>query len=273
MRGHLRFPFDPTVAAIGAIDILITPGGDPDGAAGGPRVTSPGRTTMTPSRRIGVLTIGQAPRADGVAAELGQVLGPGYAIVERGALDALGPADIARHGPEPGHYLLVSLLRNGRSVRLSKQKILPLLQQQIDALGDDGVDAILLLCTGAFPEFKSDRLIVQPQEALHHLTVGLAGRGKRIGVLTPLADQLEQARAKWREYGIDPVLAAASPYTGEDEVTPAARDLAARGADLIFMDCMGYSLAMKERAKAAAGSCPVILARSAIARVLAEVAG
>jgi protein AroM len=69
------------------------------------------------------------------------------------------------------------------------------------------------------------------------------------------------------------LLAVASPYTGADEVTPAARDLAERGAELIFMDCMGYSLAMKARAKAAAGGCPVVLARSAIARVLAEVAG
>jgi len=227
---------------------------------------------MTAQRRIGVLTIGQAPRADDTVAELRQVLGPGYAITERGALDDLGPAEIARRGPEPGHYLLVSLLRDGQSVRLSKQKILPLMQQKIDAFGDDGVDAILLLCTGTFPEFKSDRLIVQPQEALYHLMIGLAGRGKRIGALTPLADQLAQARAKWREYGVDPVLAAASPYTADDEVTPAARDLAERGADLIFMDCMGYSLPMKARAKAAAGGCPVILARSAIARVLAEVA-
>jgi protein AroM len=228
---------------------------------------------MTGPRRIGVLTIGQAPRADDVVAELGQVLGPGYAIVERGALDELGPAEIERHGPEPGHYLLISLLENGQSVRLSKQKILPLLQQQIDAFGDDGVHAILLLCTGTFPEFKSDRLIVQPQEALYHLVLGLAGRGTRIGALTPLVDQIAQARAKWREYGVDPILAAASPYTTEDEVTPAARALAERGANLIFMDCMGYSLAMKARVKAAAGGCPVILARSAIARVLAEVAG
>lgn len=226
---------------------------------------------MTEPRRIGVLTIGQAPRADDTAAELRQVLGPGYAIIERGALDDLSPAEIERHGPEPGHYLLISLLRNGQSVRLSKQKILPLLQQQIDAFGDDGVDAILLLCTGTFPEFKSDRPIVQPQDALYHLVVGLAGRRKRIGALTPLTDQLAQARAKWREYGVDPILAAASPYTTEDEVTPAARDLAEQGADLIFMDCMGYSLAMKARAKAAAGGCPVILARSAIARVMAEV--
>ena len=227
---------------------------------------------MTTPRTIGVLTIGQAPRADDTVAELLQVLGPGYAITERGALDDLDPAEIARHGPEPGHYLLISLLRNGQSVRLSKPKILPLVQQKIDALGADGVDAILLLCTGTFPEFKSDRLIVQPQEALYHLMLGL-GRGKRIGALTPLADQLAQTRAKWRECGVDPLLAAASPYTGADEVTPAARDLAERGAELIFMDCMGYSLAMKARVKAAAGGCPVILARSAIARVLAEVAG
>ena len=44
------------------------------------------------------------------------------------------------------------------------------------------------------------------------------------------------------------------------------------GVPTIFMDCMGYSLAMKARVKAAAGGCPVVLARSAIARVLAEVA-
>jgi protein AroM len=226
---------------------------------------------MTEPRRIGVLTIGQAPRADDVVGELRQVLGPRYAITERGALDGLGPLEIERVGPEPGHYLLISLLRNGQSVQLSKQKILSLLQQQIDAFGDDGVDAILLLCTGAFPEFKSERLIVQPQEALYHLALGLAGQRRRIGVLLPLADQLEQTRAKWGEHGVEPVLAAASPYTTEDEVTPAARDLAERGADLIFMDCMGYSLAMKARAKAAAGGCPVILARSAIAHVLAEI--
>jgi protein AroM len=228
---------------------------------------------MNRARKIGVLTIGQAPRADDTVAELLQVLGPGYTIAERGALDDLDPAEIARHGPEPGHYLLISLLRNGQSVRLSKQKILPLLQQKIDALGDDGVDAILLLCTGTFPQFKSDRLIVQPQEALYHLMLGLGVGGKRIGALAPLADQLAQTRAKWLEYGVDPLLAAASPYAGADEVTPAARDLAERGAELIFMDCMGYSLAMKARAKAAAGGCPIVLARSAIARVLAEVAG
>src|SRR5260370_14561170 len=134
---------------------------------------------------------------------------------------------------------MTAQLRNGQSGRVSSQKILPLLQQKIDALGDDRVDAILLLCTGTFPQFKSDRLIVQPQEALYHLMLGLGVGGKRIGALTPLSDQLAQARAKWREYGVDPLLAAPSPDAAADEATPPVRDLAARGAELIFMDCMG----------------------------------
>ena len=227
---------------------------------------------MTEPRRIGVLTIGQAPRADDAVAELRHVLGGSYTIIERGALDDLSEAEIERVHPEPGHYLLISLLKNGQSVTMSKQKILPLLQERIDAFGDDGVHAILLLCTGAFPEFKTDRLIVQPQDALYHLVLGLAGKSKRIGVMTPLTGQIAQTRTKWEEYGIDPIVAAASPYTADDEVTPAARDLADRGADLIFMDCMGYSLSMKARAKTAAGGRPIVLARSAIARILAEVA-
>ena len=49
---------------------------------------------MTEPRRIGVLTIGQAPRADDAVAELSQVLGPSYTILERGALDDLSASEI-----------------------------------------------------------------------------------------------------------------------------------------------------------------------------------
>jgi protein AroM len=224
------------------------------------------------SKRLGVLTIGEAPRADDTVAELRQVLGPDWAILERGALDGLGRAEIAALAPRPGEYVLITILADGTSVTLGKPRILARLQQQIEAFGGDGVDAILLLCTGTFPEFKSERLIVQPQPVLHHLVLGLAGTGRSVGVLTPLAVQVAQAREKWREHGVDPLVAAASPYAAGDEITGAARDVAARGADLIFMDCMGYSLAMKARARAAAGGRAVILARSAVARVLAEVA-
>ena len=222
-------------------------------------------------KTIGVLTIGQAPRADDTVAELRRTLGPGYAIAERGALDGLSRAAIVELAPAPGEYLLITLLADGTSVTLGKPKILSLLQRQIDTFGADGVDAILLLCTGTFPEMKAQRLVIQPQPVLYRMMIGLAGPSGRIGALTPLAGQLGQARAKWREFGVDPILGVASPYDGAGEVAGAAREVAEQGADVIFMDCMGYSLEMKARARAAAGGRPVVLARSAIARVLAEI--
>lgn len=222
-------------------------------------------------KTIGVLTIGQAPRADGVGTEMSRTLGAGYTIAERGALDGLSRAQIVELSPEPGEYLLITLLADGTSVTLGKPKILPLLQRQIDAFDNDGVDAILLLCTGTFPEFKSERLVIQPLPVLYRMMIGLAGPAGRIGSLTPLAGQLTQARAKWREFGVDPILGVASPYDGAIRIEDAAREVAEQGADVIFMDCMGYSLEMKARARAAAGGRPVVLARSAIARVLAEI--
>ena len=42
-------------------------------------------------------------------------------------------------------------------------------------------------------------------------------------------------------------------------------------ADLIVMDCIGYTLAMKDRVREIAGV-PVLLARSVVARMLAELA-
>jgi protein AroM len=221
-------------------------------------------------RTVGALTIGQAPRADDLVAEIGATLGPGYRLIERGALDGLGRREIAALGPAAGEYVLVTLLRDGSPVTLGKTRLLPLLQRQIEALEGEGVDATLLLCTGEFPRFPSRRPVIRPQETLYGLVRGLAGAGGRIGVFIPLPEQLEQARRQWTAMGVEPVLEPASPYAGSDELAPAAARLAAAGVDVAFLDCFGYSLAMK-RAVAAALGRPVVLARSAIARVTAEI--
>ncbi|HVB10480.1 MAG TPA: AroM family protein [Bacillota bacterium] len=221
-------------------------------------------------KSIGTLTIGQAPRADDLVTEIAATLGPGYRVIQRGALDGLDAKDIAALSPGPQDYVLVTLLRDGTSVTLGKPRLLPLVQRQIEALEGDGVDATLLLCTGEFPRFHARRPVIRPQEALYGLVRGLAGAGGRIGVFTPLPAQVEQARRKWAAMGVDPTIVSASPYTGKDEVAPAAQELAAAGVDVAFLDCFGYSLGMKRAAAAALGR-PVVLARSAIARVMAEI--
>lgn len=225
------------------------------------------------SSRIGVLTIGQSPRPDKLGDDIQTVLGPELTVVERGALDGLTADDVRELAPRSeDDYRLITLLRDGQSVVIRKEAILPLLQQQITWLEQEaGVIATLLMCTGAFPTFEHERPLLAPQEALYGAVIGMAGGG-RIGALTPLEAQVEQARRKWRDMGVQEVdIVPASPY-GEDplEVVAGAADAARRaGNTILFMDCFGYDLAMKAAARRAFGG-PVVLARTLAGRFIEE---
>jgi len=226
-----------------------------------------------PHRTIGILTIGQSPRADRLGDDVRAVLGPNMTVVERGALDGMTDEEIAAIAPaSASEYRLITLLRSGRSVEIGKPAILERLQRQIHELEEiDGVDATLLMCTGAFPPFEHRRPLLLPQEALYGAVCGVAASG-RIGALIPLEAQREQAMRKWHEYGADDVrLYPANPYGADpaSEIEAAGTSARTEGVTVLFMDCFGYDAAMKAMARRGFGG-PVILARTLAARLIAE---
>jgi protein AroM len=220
---------------------------------------------------IGLLTIGQSPRPDGLARDVGAVLG-GARVIERGALDGLSRSEVEAMRPGDDDYRLVTLLHDGRSVVIAKRHVLPRLQAQIDALEGQGVGVTLLMCTGEFPAFRHTVPLLAPQAALYAVVRALA-EGGRVSSLTPLGSQVEQARRKWASLGVgDAFVTDADPY-GErplEAVAAAAAAARAAGATVLFLDCFGYDLAMRDAARDAfAGT--VVLARSLAARLAAEV--
>jgi len=217
------------------------------------------------NRRLGVLTIGQSPRVDVVPA-IAEML-PGVEIVEAGALDGLAEAEIAALAPTPGEYVLVTRLRDGRDAVISRERVLPHVQQTLAQLGP-AVDLLLFLCTGEFPALRSDRLIIEPSRVLLHFVAGVAG-GRPLGVLVPLPEQAGEAERRWRR-AVERVAAAAaaSPYRDPD-FTRAAHRLRDAGAEIIVMDCMGYTPAQKRQVVAAC-ALPTILAGTAVAAVARE---
>lgn len=224
-------------------------------------------------RTIGVLTIGQSPRADHLGDDVRSVLGPTTNVIERGALDGMSADEIAAIAPkDASEYRLITLLRSGRSVEIGKPAILHRLQEQIrDLERSEHVDATLLMCTGAFPQFEHDQPLLAPQEALYGAVSGLANGGK-IGALIPLESQREQSLRKWHEHGIaDVEVFPASPYgdnpIGAIEDASGAAQRA--GVAVLFMDCFGYDLTMKAAARRCFGG-PVVLARTLAARLIAE---
>lgn len=222
--------------------------------------------------RLGLLTIGQSPRPDGLARDVAAIVGPRSEVIERGALDGLGDAELERSRPSDADEALVTLLADGRNVVVTKDAVVQRLQAHVDALEAGGVAAILLMCTGAFPPLRHRVPLIAPQEALYAAVRAVAGAGS-VGSVTPLERQVEAARRRWIAQGVaEPVVVVADPYCADPHaaVRAAATSLRAEGARVCFLDCFGFDLAMRDTARDAFGG-PVVLARSLAARLAAEV--
>lgn len=218
-------------------------------------------------RKIGAITIGQSPRTD-VVPEIQSILGPDVEFVEGGALDGLTGEQVAGLAPKPGDYVLVTRMADGSSVQIAEHHILPRMQGQIDRVIAAGAEAVALLCTGEFPPFRSDKLLVKPQPVLHHFVAALA-EGRRLGVVIPAPEQVEQAILRWKPVAREVRVEAGSPYAGISQLERATEALRRWEADMIVLDCMGFTTAMKARA-AEIARVPVILPRTVLARTLAE---
>ena len=218
-------------------------------------------------KTIGLITIGQSPRTD-VTPDLEPIFGPDIRLLQAGALDGMTAQEIAAFAPEEGDYVLISKLRDGTSAVFAEKHILPRLQQCICDLEAQGVELIMFLCTGSFPAFESRVPLVFPCAVLNGTVPALASRS-RIGVITPKEEQTGQCVEKWKNYVQSVQVTWGSPYGDPAELDRAAEEMAGLDVDLIVLDCMGYTSAMKERVRQLSGK-PVVLSRTIAARVVME---
>ncbi|MFG3712546.1 AroM family protein [Micromonospora sp. NPDC049460] len=205
-------------------------------AAGGARSVRP---------TLGLVTIGQAPRVDLIPDVEAALSGVDW--VEHGALDLLDADGIARLEPRGGERTLVSRLRDGSRVRLGATSIAPALDGALRRCVADHCGAVLVLCTGRVEHGPASVPVLHAEDLAHDLMVRLVGEG-RLGVLCPVPEQLTDIRQRWEGRLGRPVVAAAvDPYTaGLDEVAAAGRRVTAGGADVVFLDCIGYTGEQRE---------------------------
>jgi protein AroM len=215
--------------------------------------------------KIGMITIGQSPRND-VIAEIREILGQ-VEIVERGCLDGLTNEQIGSLKPAEREPFLVTLLRDGSSVQVSKEKTVQLLQQRIEELENEDVTSIVLLCTGDFSNLESKKLLIAPGKLICGLVEAMLTTEEKLGVIVPSWEQIGQTQKKWGY--LNPVVEVAYPYENSQEIQDAAKRLRAENVDLTVLDCIGYTRQMKQAVREITGK-PVILARFLLARVLRE---
>jgi protein AroM len=222
-------------------------------------------------KKIGTVTIGQSPRVD-VIPEIASILGADVEIREAGALDGLSKEEIAKFAPEKGDYVLVTRLADGSSVHVAERHITPRIIEKINGHFRDGIPLVFLLCTGEFPGFDTGGLLIRPQKILFN-AVSAVGEGLKLGVMTPSQDQVEQSHRRWSQVSPDVKSIPSSPYVDAMAAAKhAAQELKDWGAQLVIMDCMGYTFPMQEAVREIVEK-PVILARGIAARTVKELVG
>jgi len=218
---------------------------------------------------VGVVTIGQSPRTD-VTPDIAASLPPGTRVIERGALDHAGPAELASLAPACAEDLLVTRLRDGTEVTLAESKLMPLLQEAVDDVTARGAALVAALCTGTLAGIRCQRPLLMPGPLVRNLVAAAApgGRIPRLGVVVPAPDQIEPVRADWSAAAGEVLVLAASPYGSLTGLAQAAETLAAWRPDLVVLDCLGFDGPMKQLVAWAVGV-PVVLPRTVLAGAFA----
>jgi len=215
--------------------------------------------------KIGILTIGQSPRDD-VTPTMKRIFGEEIKVIERGGLDRFTEDQLHIIAPKSSEPTYISRLRNGKSIKISKKKLLPLLQQELHQLEKE-VDVTIMLCTGDFPTLKTKKPIIFPDKVLTHMIKAIHSNGK-LGLIIPLSEQKKSLNEKWNNLKEKIEVGVASPYA-DDDIEQEAKKLTENGVNMIVLDCMGYNEQHKKRAQSTS-NIPVILPRTLVAHIAKE---
>lgn len=220
---------------------------------------------------IGFVLVGQSGRDD-VLPELRALLGPDVGVTAKGALDGLGPDDLARMAPAPGEHPVVTRLDDGSHVVVGKPALVPRIERCLNDVRAAGVTVAALMCTGTFPPLAvpDGLLLLRGQQVIDNCTRAVCPAGGKVGVLVPLPEQEALSGGKFRDMGFDVVTAHGNPYGPLADVRAAAA--AFRDRDVVVLHCMGFNNGHKKAVREACGR-PVLQANALIARLAAEVTG
>jgi len=164
---------------------------------------------MTSRMKVGFITIGQSPRDD-VLNDLPETLRDIQAV-QVGALDNLTAPQIAALQPTDNETVYASRLRDGSEVLLAKERLIPILEEKVEMLRRNDVDAIVMLCSGEIDLRNADAVIF-PYRLLRGVVESLTKQKGKIGIIVPEEKQIQSAKNEWREFANELTVVSFSPY-------------------------------------------------------------
>ena len=174
------------------------------------------------------------------------------------------------YAPEPGEAQLPTLLSDGELGNVSLPKIACALQGVIEVLDNQGYEVILLMSTAPITGLVArNAILLEPTRIIPPL-VGSIVDGHQVGVIVPIPELMENQSHKWQCLAKAPLLAVANPFwDSEEKLIDAGRDLLARGADVLMLDCLGFHQHHRDLLQKHL-DVPVLLSNVLVARLASE---
>jgi protein AroM len=210
-------------------------------------------------RRVASLTVGQTPRIDVLPDIMAHMTLP-VEVEEFGALDGLSDAEVADLAPRADELCLITRLRDGREVLVSKPRVAERLEAICRSLDSQRFDLVVILSTGLFREFESPCPMVNAQRAMEASIDAIAAAGQTVGVIYPLHRQVAE-NAGYSMPGVSLRFSYAESGVA-DSLREAATDL--DSCDLIVLNSVSFTEADRVVVTRHTGK-QVILARRMVA--------
>lgn len=211
-------------------------------------------------KKIGLLTIGQSPRND-ITPDMASIIQGRADFIETGALDGLSDEEIAALAPKQDEVRLITRLNSGKSVALSEEAILKLMQERIEAIQDQ-VSSIAILCTGSFPEFKSKVPVITTWPILRARVPQMS---QRAAVISAAPEQIPFWQERWEKELEFVKVFGTSPYDHNGALEAIAAEIRNLPVDLILLDCLGFSFETGRTVESLSGK-KTVTARELLAR-------
>lgn len=201
-----------------------------------------------------------------------------------GAQDGMSDEELRAlsEGIEPGAY--VDTLSDGTTIYLRKEDVVRNMRKKAHELRQQGVVASMICCTMEYSELEDIEDLLIPSKVVENAALALVPKGATIGVLNPLEETMDYEIQKWKrlpDYKIvnlaAPAIVEGSPEaallseeefaTAEQRPVEAAKKLVEQGAEVIVLDCMGFTKEHREKVSKATGK-PVIQPQSLLGKTL-----
>jgi protein AroM len=143
------------------------------------------------------------------------------------------------------------------------------MQECVNRLEKEGCESMVLLCTGDFNYIKYRGILIEPGKICRGIINATLKDDGVLGVFSPIQRSDSEKKIK-SDLGYDVVTVYSNPYDlPEEKIISAANEMKKFDVDMVYMNCLGYSLRHKKIVYQILKK-PIILPRMVIAKVLDE---